>query len=402
VTLPPNELSRATAYGYFVLGLAHGSTAIMFDQGYIYDPTINVDDVKLAPYPEVLTAALGYFDKAIAEATGKTFTIPATWMSQEVPAAQLVRIAHSMKARYRAAAARTPAERAAVNWAQVIADVDKGVTATWSINVRSASGFSSGTMANLVRYGPWHQLSFQVHGMADQSGQYQRWMAKAPLDRHPNLSADQTGDPFVIITPDLRFPRGTTLAEQTLLANRGQRFEISRATGGYGAQWNRPDRGTFRWSFYRNWRDQHWEVAANRTDHPEITIHEMRLLKAEALFRTGDLAGAATLVNMSRTAAGLNATNAAGLNTSCVPKLPNGQCGNLLEMLKWEVRMETMFYGLHMAPWYFHGRGWGDLAEGSFLSLPVPGREAELLQIQLYTFGGPGGQGSAPVGTYGY
>jgi hypothetical protein len=80
----------------------------------------------------------------------------------------------------------------------------------------------------------------------------------------------------------------------------------------------------------------------------------------------------------------------------------NGDCGSLLEMLKWEVRLETMYKGLHMAPWYFHGRGWGDLAEGSFLNVPVPGREAELLGIPSYTFGGPGGDGSAPVGTYGY
>jgi hypothetical protein len=71
-------------------------------------------------------------------------------------------------------------------------------------------------------------------------------------------------------------------------------------------------------------------------------------------------------------------------------------------MLKWEVRLETIYTGHHMASWYFHGRGWGDLAEGSFLHLPVPGREAELLAIDAYTFGGSGNPGAAPVGTYGY
>lgn len=80
----------------------------------------------------------------------------------------------------------------------------------------------------------------------------------------------------------------------------------------------------------------------------------------------------------------------------------NGQCGSLLEMLKWEVRLETIYKGLHMASWYFYGRGWGDLPEGSFLQIPVPGRETELLGIASYTFGGPGGESAAPVGTYGY
>jgi hypothetical protein len=239
-----------------------------------------------------------------------------------------------------------------------------------------------------------------VLGMADQSGRYQRWLARDPWSRHPNLSDDQASDPFIIITADKRFPQGATLAEQT--ASKGTRFEIPTVSGGYGAQWNRPDRGTFRWSFYRNRLDDHWQSTSTRTDHPEVTIAEMNLLKAEGLYRTNNRAGAATLINLTRTAAGLNATDASGANTSCVPKLPSGQCGDLFEMLKWEMRLETIFYGLHMASWYFNGRGWGDLAEGSFLHMPVPGREAELLLIDAYTFGGTGAEGSAPAGTYGY
>jgi hypothetical protein len=144
-------------------------------------------------------------------------------------------------------------------------------------------------------------------------------------------------------------------------------------------------------------------TSANRTaGMKEVTVKEMRLLRAEANFRTGQLGTAATLINVTRTAAGLNATDATGLNTSCVPKLPSGACGGLFEMLKWEMRLETMYQGLHLAPWYFHGRGCGDLAEGTFLQMPVPGREAELLKMQPYTFGGPGAPGAAPVGTYGY
>jgi hypothetical protein len=71
-------------------------------------------------------------------------------------------------------------------------------------------------------------------------------------------------------------------------------------------------------------------------------------------------------------------------------------------MLKWEMRLETFFRGTHASTWYFHGRGWGDLAEGTFLHLPMPGGEAQLLGEEVYTFGGPGAPGSAPRGTYGY
>jgi hypothetical protein len=88
LTLPTradgDRQARAQAYGYFVLGLAHGGAAMLFDQGYIYDPSIAIEDVELAPYTEVHAAAQSYLDRAIQEATGKTFTIPEQWMGREV------------------------------------------------------------------------------------------------------------------------------------------------------------------------------------------------------------------------------------------------------------------------------------------------------------------------------
>lgn len=403
VELPADRDARAKAFGYFVLGLSHGSAAIMYDQAYIFDPSVDPDAVQLHSYTDVLAAALGYFDQAIAEAPGMA-DVPATWMSRDVSEDELVRLAHSYKARYRAAVARTPAEREAVDWQAVMSDIADGIEEDWSVDVVSGSGFSSGSMVNMPRYGPWGQLSYQVSGMADQSGSYQEWISRDPFDRHPNLSADQTGDPFLIITPDLRFPQGATIEAQQ--ASDGALYEIAQASqsGGFGAQWNRPDRGPFRWSYYRYTGNDMWLLtAANRTDgHNEITVDEMRLLEAEAHFHEGALGTAATLINVTRQAAGLNATDAAGTNSSCVPRLPDNSCGDLFEMLKWEVRLETQYQGLHMASWYFHGRGWGDLAEGTFLHMPIPGREAELLLLDPYTFGGPGSPGAAPVGTYGY
>src|SRR5688572_10491376 len=157
VKLDADGTSRAKAFGNFSLGLAHASTAILFDQGYIYDPTISVDEVKLNPSKDVFAAAMKYFDAAIAEANGKSWRVPATWISKEVTAADLIRLAYSYKARFRAAMARNPTERAAVDWAAVKADAEKGMTSTWGVNVRSGSGFSSSIMSNLVRYGPWAQ-----------------------------------------------------------------------------------------------------------------------------------------------------------------------------------------------------------------------------------------------------
>jgi hypothetical protein len=396
VTLSDSGMARAHAFGYFMLGMAHAHAAMLYDQAYIYDPSMQHEDVELRPYQEVMDAAMGYFDRALQEATGQDFTIPLTWTSFERSSDDLVRLIHSYRARYRAAVARTPEARAAVDWNAVISDIENGITEDFDISVTSGSGFSSNALGNMSRYGPWGQLSMQVLGMADTSGNYQTWISAHPDDRHPIMN----GENMLIHSPDLRFAQGADRDEQ--FENKGMYYEISDGPGQEGAQWVRPDRGTFRWSFYRTRVIDMWNLsAANRTVWPEMTTIEMDLLRAEALFRTGDLDGAADIVNVTRTAAGLNATDASGVNTSCVPRLPSGDCGDLWEMLKWEVRLETLYKGLNMAPWYFHGRGWGDLAQGSFLQLPVPARELELLGMPAYTFG-PGHGSDAPVGTYGY
>ena len=137
-------------------------------------------------------------------------------------------------------------------------------------------------------------------------------------------------------------------------------------------------------------------------DFPLWTARELDALVAEAAYYDGDMAAVADYVNASRTLHGLAATDAGGTNADCVPKLPNGSCGNLLEMFKWEKRLETHFLGPLRIGWYFDGRGWGDLMEGTVLQFPTPYGEIQLLEGQPYNFGGAGGNSSAPVGTYGY
>ena len=99
--------------------------------------------------------------------------------------------------------------------------------------------------------------------------------------------------------------------------------------------------------------------------------------------------------------AGLNPADATGTNTSCVPKLPDSTCGGLFEMLKWEKRLENTFRGPSGTGWYFDGRGWGDLWKDTFVHLPIPCAEAQVLQLlPCGTFGGPGGEGGAPLSNY--
>jgi hypothetical protein len=402
------RVRRAKIFGKFVQGLAHGSVALIYDKGYIVDEGKEIITPTGAPvdlgepvgYQALMNAALAKLDTAIALATGDTVTIPAAWMGTSGPVTmtQLVQVANSFQARYRANVARTAAERAAVNWNAVLADVGAGVHADWmadrSVVFPSFTGQSTLQYMQLTTY---QQVTYFIHGMADTSGSYQQWLALPLASRDANIN----NLPVLIRTPDLRFPRGETSATQ--LANKGKYIHIRTNAAGTAAavapQWTQPTRGTWRWSWYA---ERELDGGKHGTGlWPELPYAEMRMLAAEALFRTGNLGAAADSVNVTRTANGLNATNAAGLNTSCVPRLPNGSCGGLFEMLKWEKRMELWAKGPYKASWYFDGRGWGDLYRGTALHLPIPEEQSIVLGLgAAYTFGGVGGQGASTGSSY--
>jgi hypothetical protein len=393
------EDARAKAFGKFVLGAAHATLALTYDQAAIYDETVPASEiVAMIPYDQVMDAALAYLDEAIAIAEGDpSITFPSDWMGTALTSEQFVQIVHSLKARYRTQVARTPAERQAVDWSAVIADVDAGITADYEV-VDDDSRFDFWMLDYMSFKGAWHQLNYMIHGMADTSGAYQRWMSVPLASRHPDslyATAATKANP-VIATPDERFPRGTTIDAQDAAPGLYFRYK-----GGDG--FVRAERGTWRWSLYNDDRFAEYFEATNvGVAIPVIRRTEMDLIKAEALIELGRADEALPLINATRVGnGGLPAATTAGApgGNACVPKLADGTCGDLMETLKWEKRLEnwmTVFGG-----WFFDSRGWGDLAEGTYLHYPVPARELEVRQLPLYTFGGTG-EGSAPMGSYGY
>jgi hypothetical protein len=58
-----------------------------------------------------------------------------------------------------------------------------------------------------------------------------------------------------------------------------------------------------------------------------------------------------------------------------------------------------MYTGYGM--WYFAGRGWGDLPQGTPLYWPVPYQEMDTRRQTFYSSGGVGQTGGAPNGNYG-
>jgi len=90
-----------------------------------------------------------------------------------------------------------------------------------------------------------------------------------------------------------------------------------------------------------------------------------------------------------------------------VPKVPVGPsfttiaCGNMLEAMKWEKRIETAY--THYMAWFLDMRGWGDLPEGTPYDWAAPYQDLQARQRTgsgIYSVGGT--YHVAAKGTYGW
>jgi hypothetical protein len=419
----PGRDARARAFARFVQGAALGNLALVYDSASII--TENDDPqalyVSLAGYKTVMAAALGYLDSAvaIANANGNGFPLPSSWINgQALTRDNFVRFVKSYKARFRASVARTPAERAdvgaggIVDWTRVVAEADSGITADFSITMNPSAGWDVVWPIQAFATGAadWGQMVQFWMGMADNSGNYDAWLALPVAQRAP----------FVVVTADLRFPQGATRGAQQADTLRASYKSFT----GVPYFRNRPageDKGgqPLQISMYDFYRSRAFASASRIGAYPIMTRAEIRLLAAEGNIRLNQIAAAVARIDSSRSLGrgGLPSLAGAGITdvvtpipgAQCVPRVPDAAaaagpyrastCGNLWDALKWEYRMETAFTGYGM--WYFAARGWGDLPEGTAIHWPVPYQEMDSRRQAFYGLGGAGSPGGAGPGNYG-
>ncbi|HEX9166232.1 MAG TPA: RagB/SusD family nutrient uptake outer membrane protein [Gemmatimonadales bacterium] len=428
----PAQDNRARAFAQFMRGLAHGYLALVYDSAAVVTPEMSTEDPgELADYREVMDTALSALTQAITYANtaasgANGFPLPASWIPgpTSMTATEFVKLARSYRARLRASVARTPQERAAVNWDEVIADAANGITANHYNTTNTVSGPFNTWVNQWLAYTTWHQMTPFVIGMADNSGAYAAWIATPLANRGAGTS-------FFMVTPDQRFPQGATRAEQqadfaltqcTAAASVCKRYFVNRPTGNdqfSGASWG--------WSNYDHARFYPWRVSGSggtgqNGDFPFMTVAEINLLEAEGHYRKGNYAQAAALINKTRArtptasqpGGGLppitdfDATSPVPGGNNCVPKVPVGPsfttiaCGNMLEALKWEKRIETAYS--HFMAWFLDMRGWGDLPEGTPTDWATPYQDLQARGRSgtgIYSTG-TGGYHQAAKGTYGW
>ena len=397
VTADPGEgaldhTHRARTWAKFWQGVSHANVAASFDKGWVVSEGTEIPEnlrLPLRPWQEVQDSAFEMIEEAIVLAGEEDFVTPATWVhGTPISSGQLQRMGHSFIAQYMILSARTPEERAGLDWDQVLFHLDNGITSDFAPTMESGILVSN----HIARHQSTGSFStrgdYYLIGPADVSGQYQTWFAKSIGER----------DKFLITTPDTRVTGGSSTSSGS----------IFRYTGG-GTEFMDAQRGLYHRSNYQWFASR---VAPTTTTGsgraasgtwPLLSTKMMELYRAEALFFNGDLQGAADIINVTRNAAGLPDVTVDGVPDAdnCVPQLaqrkrapttaepnPPGICGTLYDALIYERMIEFGNHTSYMGWW--DSRGFGRLTEGTFLSLPIPARELITIGESVYTFGGVG------------
>ncbi|MEP6763540.1 MAG: hypothetical protein ABJB66_04470 [Gemmatimonadaceae bacterium] len=419
--------ARNKAFAEFLRGVSLGYAALMHDSATVINVGQDAYDAGvLVSYKVAADSAYAALQRAIdltnLTATGdQGFPIPPEWIPSPTSWTKpnFLQLVKSYRARIRANMARTPAERAAVDWAAVVADAQGGFTADHLIITNTTTAPINAWRTQYLAFTTWHQMPPFFIGMADVSGAYAAWIAQPVGERGSGNTS------FTMVTPDLRFPQGATRAAQqadfaitscSAASTPCKRYFVNRpgANDPAGAGWALSNYDHVR--FY-SWNQKGDGSGKQNGPTPFFVKAEVDLLQAEGLYRQGNFAGAAALVNISRVTAGLppitvfDATTPVPGGANCVPKVPVAPfnviaCGNLFDALKYEKRIETAYTSY--APWYLDGRGWGELPKDTplFWAVPFQDLQARGTAISSLYGAGPGvgnAAGSvAPLSVYGW
>lgn len=358
---------RARAYGRFIQGLAHGWLALHFDQAPIFDEEV-LDELgqevpEPVPYDEVMDAAVGYFEEAIAIAeAADPFQLPEDWIrGRPLTNSELVAWSHSYLSNYLPALARTPADRAQVDWNQVLYHLDRGV--------QEVDGPIPGQQDEIRWWWRTGTLSpeflrvpYDLIGPTDNSGNYEEWLATDPHDRE-----------MIVVETDDRRVTGPEGPE-----DQGKYIRF--------INWQHPfpvDRGAHKQSVYYHHRFRDEFRGSNyQTIMPAFHPDRKRLRRAEALLRLGG--------NRDRAVDLINETRVE--NGELDPLPYDVSEDELWSAWMYEFALETA--GLFFWTTLYDRRGLGTLICGTPIHYPIPSEELELMERPIYTFGG-GQEGSA-------
>lgn len=339
--------AKVKAFSKFIQGVGYSNLALTFDKAFVVDEATTVEGKLSAAstYAEVATAALGYFDEAIALSQTGDFTLPATWLGTpaDVSKADFVKLCNTYAAKTMAYLPRNKTELAAVNWTKVKTYADAGITSDFSVVLDDDIWYDYAAYYGGQGGSGWALTDMYVVNLMD-SAQPQHWDDLASFP-HPAASTN---------------PQDKRLTSD---------FEYQASVGFLAS------RGYYHFSNYRNKRYDGIYASSFTGTKPEVMKAENDMLKAEARAYLNDLSGAATIIN-----AGTRTTR--GQMTAVAANLVD-----LVRAIHQERLVELIGTGCGLG--FYEMRKLNLLQKGTPLHLPLPAKVMENLgeAAPFYTFG---------------
>jgi len=346
------DTEMTKAWSYFVTGAAHGYLGLTFDQANIIEWDTDLETLVLSPWQDLIDASLVLLDQAITICAANTFTIPENWMAGDVYTSdELGALASSYAARILAYSSRNKAHNEAIDWSKVLGYAQNGIEKP--LNPLIGSNYDWYNMYMVYQIYPgWGRVDHRIINIMD-NDYPSRW---------PNDNASWTTpnglDPGAAISDDARL-----LSDFGYLADQGFKSE----------------RGYYHFSHYRlsRYDDVIAQVWYGNKNSPSFLVWENEMLKAEALVRTGNVAGAVAILNSAT-----GARKVRGL----LPDVTATDAATVLLRIIDEKDVELMTTGMGIG--YFDMRRRDRLQSGTLLHFPVPATELEIIQMPVYSIGG--------------
>lgn len=352
---------KTLAAAYMMKGISLGYIGYIYDKGFIVDYDTDVSALEFVGYDEMIAASVAAFEsaKAIYSAnTDATFDYITT--GGDLSNTEAIQLANSYAARFMIGQARTNAEAATLDYNQIRTYAQGGLEADWS-------PISDG---NLLYNGQHSWNTFQVDANR---------AAYLPVDLQVCylFSTEGGGGSYAKTYPSSGILDPVTTND----ARESTDFFYTTSLG-----WLREDRNRSIFSNYTFIRYEYNYQSSNSGSPMHIvTAAEADLIEAEAEARLGNYSAAKTIID-----------NGPRSTRGGLAALADNSATTVENAIWYENMIELHSSGSGIALAYM--RRWDRMQEGSYLHLPVPAAELEIIGEPLYTFGGAG-RGASEEGT---
>jgi starch-binding outer membrane protein, SusD/RagB family len=352
--------ARAKAVAKFVQATAIGSIGMLYDKGFVVtEHTDLAQEIPMLGYAAVIDSAVAILNSVITLCESNTFTIDKSWIPVEFTFTNvhLGQLANTMAARLLVYKSRNATQNAANDWNKIKGYAEKGITYNFDLYMDDVSWYD--LLKTYAVYSGWGRIDMRVINMMDPN--MPKWFpASGNIADLPNSGKATSVDKR--LESDFEYIPG-----QDFLSERGI-YHFS----------------TYRYSRLDYYLDTWMEYV------PYIHKAENDMILAEAYVRTGNLQGAADILN--------NPGNTRKLRGE-LPDVAVNETA-LLNAIYYEKTIECILSGENVE--FYDMRRRNLLQKGTFLHLPVVAQQLEILQVPFYSFGGDQGVAGEDVSTGGW